>query len=167
MLRQPDFFFCYVQGVRRCVRLQSNSLLASVATQFLWAKTTLGISRQHPFSATTWAPNYLQPPMESPPLQNSNATTKIKQQGLTLRWKFFILPPQQHKNRIINKIQVQLQPPKQPPFSQPPPQSPSLNIPLNIFYLLFAETRHSFDFCKVYFTIWKITKKCYCAAHCV
>ena len=92
---------------------------------------------------------YLPQPTERPPLQNSNATTKIKQQGFMLRLKVFIFPPQQHKNRIISKIQVQLHPPRQPPFSPQPPQSPSLNIPLNIFYLLFAEVfRHYFDLVK-------------------
>ncbi len=82
-------------------------------------------------------------PKVNPPQQTSSASIKIRQQGLTLRLKFFIFPPQQHRKRIINKIHVQLQ----PPFSQPSLQ-PSLNIPLNILSPPFAEKQSAckFDF---------------------
>lgn len=136
-MRQPVFSFVMYKGKELDVAfvcMQTILLAIFGNADALSNQITFSVFlRQKPLlPAPTSASNYLQPPMESPPLQNSNATTKIKQQGLTLRWKFFILPPQQHKNSIINKIQVQLQPPKQPPFSQPPPQSPSLNNPLNI-----------------------------------
>lgn len=76
---------------------------------------------------------FVQGPKLSPPQHTSKAMMRIKQQGLTLMLKFFILPPQQQRKSIINKIHVQLHP--QPPFPPQPPHSPSLNIPLNIVYL--------------------------------
>ena len=54
--------------------------------------------------------NYLQPPSVNPPQHTSKAIIRIKQQGLMLRLKLFILPPQQQRKRIINKIHVQLHP---------------------------------------------------------
>ncbi len=100
------------------------------------------------------------PPKEIPPQQTKSATMRSRQVGLTLRLKFFILPPQQHKNRIMSKIHVQLHPPRHPPPFSPYPHPPSLNIPLNIFYLRLPNNRLCID-CKVYFTIWIFTKKCY------
>ncbi len=96
-------------------------------------------------------------PKVNPPQQTSSASIKIRQQGLTLRLKFFIFPPQQHRKRIINKIHVQLQ----LPFSQPSLQ-PSLNIPLNILSPPFAENIRLVNLTfKVYFTIWNWQKLCY------
>lgn len=101
---------------------------------------------------------YLLQPKVSPPQQTSKARMRIRQQGFTLKLKFFIFPPQQQRKRIINKIHVQLQ----PPFSQPP-QPSSLNIPLNIFRTSVFRIQFGFvfDFCKVYFTIWILQKLCY------
>lgn len=58
---------------------------------------------------------YLQSPSFKPPQQNSNAPINSKQVGLMQRLKFLILPPQQHKNNKMSKIQVQLQPPNVDP----------------------------------------------------
>lgn len=81
---------------------------------------------------------YLQSvPNLMPPQQTSNATIKIRQVGLMLRLKLRILPPQQHKNKMMSKIQVQLQPPPQSVIPPPqPPLPPSLNNPLNIYIYL-------------------------------
>lgn len=73
-----------------------------------------------------------------PPHVPRRASMRMRQQGLTLRLKFFNLPPQQHRNRMISSTHVQLQPPVQP-LSPVQPQPPSLNKPLNMFYLRFAD----------------------------
>ncbi len=93
---------------------------------FLWLCTRLLLRYRNT--------GYLLQPKVSPPQQTSKARIRIRQQGLTLKLKLFIFPPQQQRKRIINKIHVQLQ----PPFSQPP-QPSSLNIPLNMFSPPFPE----------------------------
>ncbi len=139
----------------------------------LSTKSTRGcrLARQSRLSLVMYKQSYkayLQDgPVEIPPVQNKSATSRIRQQGLTLRLKVLSFPPQQHKNRIMSNIQVQLQPPKVIPPPQPPPQPlfspypPSLNIPLNIFTSIRRVHRLSYLTLIVCCTIWFLQKKCY------
>ena len=65
-----------------------------------------------------------------PPQQYSKPSIKIRQHGLRLTLNFLHPFPlqQQHKNRMIKRIHVQLQPPKQPLLLQSFPPNKPLNI---------------------------------------